>query len=56
MIASFGGYVDIVRALINAKTQVNTQDEVHNVPYEVITLNSQQNTTHSMVLYSYYSR
>ena len=32
MTASFGGYVDIVRALINAKAQVNTQKQVYTAP------------------------
>ena len=29
MIASFEGHVDIVRTLIEARAQVNTQQEVH---------------------------
>ena len=44
MVASFEGHVDIVRMLIDAKAQVNIQEEVH-VHVHVYVASSKHNCT-----------
>ena len=43
MIASFEGHVDIVRTLIKAKAQINTQEKVH------CTLHTLQSILHVLI-------
>ena len=50
MTASFHGHVDIVRMLIEAKAQVNTQEEVH-VTCTCILLLSPENTLYNTSSY-----
>ena len=50
MAASFDGHADIVQSLIEAKAQVNTQEEVHMLFLRKHT--AQHITTHSVTVHS----
>ena len=53
MRASFGGHADIVQTLIEAKAQINTQEEVYAVPAtRKHTAHTHHIITHSVTVYS----
>ena len=51
MTASFGGHVDTVRTLIEAKAQVNTQEEVHCISVILRTLHT--TASHAVLVFLY---
>ena len=51
MVASFGGHTDIIQILIEAKAEINTQDEVY-CSYHQKTHCTTHHHTHSVALYS----